>query len=273
MKLSAYKKLIAQDPTTAMIFDLTERFPRGPKAKLRKKHYIDTQYGTPKSESLVGGEFGYDIFKLYELSKRSWYSGDLEKITTDIEDCAMGSQQSTFCYETRVRTYQNEWSVFKPGPQITRRIRRLEERLRGVKCQVEKTSAKNLYSVRAGGIRQDLFIFGTDDVHARQQFDLLLKSAFDAGCDSGLTDASWETRRGDGPKSVDVRIDFEGPSHGQHEIIARNETFVAHVEKIKEESRATIEKMHARIAAAEDMAMMVQMYTMNTCAQQFGDAE
>jgi hypothetical protein len=273
MKLSAYKKLVIKDPTTAMIFDLTERFPRGPKAKLRKKHYVDTQYGAPKSTLLVGGEFGYDIFKLYELSKKSWYATDLERIKTDIEDCAMGTQESTFDYDTRERTYEDSWLMFKRGPQITRRIRRLEERLRAVKSQVEKTSAKNLYSVRAGGIRQDVYVFGTDDVHARQQFDLLLKSAFDAGCESGLTDASWETRRNDGPKQVDVRIDFEGPSHGQHEIISQNEKFVGHVERIKEESRATIEKMHARIAAAEDLAMMVQMYTMNTCAQQFGDAE
>ena len=39
MKLSMYKELLATNPKLAMLFDLSERFPRGPEANLRSHHY------------------------------------------------------------------------------------------------------------------------------------------------------------------------------------------------------------------------------------------
>ena len=66
MKLSAYKELLVENPRTAMIFDLTERFPRGPKAALRPKHYevIETEswrgtHREVKDGAFVGGDAGH----------------------------------------------------------------------------------------------------------------------------------------------------------------------------------------------------------------------
>ena len=63
MKVSAYKMLITENKRNAMIFDLTERFPRGPKAKLRAKHYNKhDRWGgnalAPESDELIGGDRG-----------------------------------------------------------------------------------------------------------------------------------------------------------------------------------------------------------------------
>ena len=40
MKVKDFKTLLHDDPRTAMLFDLTERFPRGPTSKLRNRDYM-----------------------------------------------------------------------------------------------------------------------------------------------------------------------------------------------------------------------------------------
>lgn len=269
MKLSAYKALIAEDARTATIFDLTERFPRGPKAKLRSKDYKIEYANVPESDKLMGGDFGYDMFELYKLCSENWYNGSLESMKTRIPDAAMGGEEGSWDYEKRERAVTGFYKVFKSGPQTTRRVRRLEQRLRCVRQMVERVSNKNLYDITAGEWRVPVSVFGDSDIHAKQQFNLLIKGAFDAAMPSGLMGVGWRSEA----KEVTVEAAFRGPSHGPHEIMAKNEAFVKSIRLKQAECRATIKKMQDQIQAADDIAAMVEMFTMNTCAQQFGDAE
>ena len=269
MKVSAYKMLITENKRNAMIFDLTERFPRGPKAKLRAKHYnAKNDWGgnmlAPESDELIGGELGYDLFELYELCKQGWWSSNLEEITTKIEDCAMGPQ--VWDYEARERT--NEWHVFKCGPQITRRLRRLETRLREVRKRVEQKSNANLYAVRVGSLNQVVSMFGDSEEHVKMQYNLLLKGGFEAAADTVLMN------RGGWGEANECQLNarFSGPSHGPHEIMAANQEFTNALQVRKTEMLKKIEDLKKAINAADDLCQLVDMFTINSCAQQFGDA-
>jgi len=269
MKVSAYKMLITENKRNAMIFDLTERFPRGPKAKLRAKHYnAKNEWGgnalAPESDELIGGEFGYDLFELYELCKKGWWNSDLEEITTKIEDCAMGSQH----YDYATREYTKEWSLFKRGPQVTRRLRRLESRLREVRKRVEQKSNANLYAVRVGNLNQMVSMFGDSEEHVRMQFDLLLRGGFEAASDTVLMN------RGGWGENTECQFNarFSGPSHGPHEIMAANQEFTNALQIRKTDMLKKIEDLKKAINAADDLCQLVDMFTINSCAQQFGDS-
>ena len=272
MKLSSFKTLQLKDPRTAMIFDLTERFPRGPKAKLRAKHYTTKNaWGenlhVPTSDDLIGGDLGYDLFELYELCKKSWWNDDLLTLTVDTQDCAMGDQY--YCRQT-YSYIEGKWSLFKHGPQVTRRLRRLESRLREVREMVEKKSSANLYEVRVGDMRQPLTMFGDSDTHVKQTYDLLLKAGFEQAADKQLMSRGGYYRQ---DNECQVGIRFKGPSHGPHEIMAENQQFVEKLRESQDQMRAKIAQLEGAIAAADDLAMMVDMFTLNTCAQQFGNAD
>ena len=271
MKVSSFKTLQIKDPRTAMIFDLTERFPRGPKAKLRSKHYKthnewDQPLHVPTSDDLIGGDLGYGLFELYALCKENWWTSDLESLSVDFEGCGMGRQ--AYNYETR--EYEKSWRVFKAGPQITRRLRRLEARLRIVRKMVEEASSANLYEVQVGSMRETMTMFGDSETHVQQTYGLLLKAGFEAAADKNLISrGGW--RSDEGECSLNVR--FRGPSHGPHEIMESNQKFVTKLRARQEEMRAKIAELKEAIDAADDLAMMVDMFTLNTCAQQFGAAE
>tara|TARA_B100000212_G_C27382583_1_gene537760 strand:+ start:1240 stop:2073 length:834 start_codon:yes stop_codon:yes gene_type:complete len=273
MKVSSFKTLQLKDPRTAMIFDLTERFPRGPKAKLRAKHYKakddwDRNLHVPTSDDLIGGELGYDLFELYDLCKENWWVSDLECLTVDIKDCAMGSQ--VYNYETR--DYEKQWSLFKRGPQITRRLRRLESRLRLVRKLVEEASNANLYAVRVGNLNQNVSMFGDSEEHVKMQFDLLLKGGFEAAADTVLMSRGGGYY-GDGPDECSFNARFTGPSHGPHEIMAANQTFTTAMQAKKTEMLNKIEDLKKAITACDDLCQLVDMFTINSCAQQFGDSD
>jgi hypothetical protein len=273
MKVSAYKMLITENKRNAMIFDLTERFPRGPKAKLRAKHYNKTnEWGgnalAPESKELIGGDLGYDMFELYSLCKEGWWSSDLEAITTKIEDCAMGLQ--VWDYETRERT--NEWHVFKRGPQITRRLRRLESRLREVRKMVEEKSNANLYGVQIGNMNQVVSMFGDSEEHVKMQYDLLLKAGFEAAADTVLMGrGGYYSSDSEGECRVNAR--FQGPSHGPHEIMEANQEFTKAIQVKKTNMLTKIEELKLAINACDDLCQLVDMFTINSCAQQFGDSD
>jgi hypothetical protein len=266
MNLKSFKALQAENPELAMIFDLTERYPRGPKAKLRSKHYPTTYIDTPESEQLIGGELGYDIYELYALTKKSFYHGQLHDYTTRIEGAAMGRQ----VYDYGAGEYKQEWHLFKQGPQITRRIRRLESRLRRVRQMMSEVNDRNLYQVHVGHHRTPVYVFGDSEQHAKTQYDLLLKAGFEAGAQAGYIHRGY----GYGSSSeVSISARFDGPSHGPHEIMAKNQEFVNGVDKDIERLEKEIAQAKAKIAAAQDLKQLVNMFTINSCAQEFGDAE
>ena len=265
MNLKSFKALQAENPELAMIFDLTERYPRGPKAKLRSKHYPTTYIDTPESEQLIGGELGYDIYKLYELTKRNFYHGTFTEFTTRVEGAAMGRK----VYDYAAGEYKEEWHLFKQGPQITRRIRRLESRLRRVRQIMSEINDRNLYQLHVGHCRNPVYVFADSEQHAKTQYDLLLTAGFEAAAEAGYISRGYY-----GPQNeLSISTRFDGPAHGPHEIMAKNQEFVDQVDKDIARLKAEIESAKAKIAAAQDLKQLVNMFTINSCAQEFGDAE
>ena len=263
MKVSAYKMLITENKRNAMIFDLTERFPRGPKAKLRAKHYTTSYYrDVPESEHLIGGELGYDIYELYELTKEHFYHGTFSEFTTRIEGAAMGRR----LYDYANNECKDEWELFKRGPQTTRRIRRLESRLRRVRDMMAEINDRNLYALHIGRARGTVYAFGDSPEHVSTQYNLLLSAGFEAAADAGYISRGYYNEG-----KLDVRAQFDGPSHGPHEIMAKNQEFIEQVDADVARLHREIAECKAKIAAAEDLKQLVNMFTINSCAQEFGD--
>ena len=273
MKLSAYKALLEECPRTAMIFDLTERFPRGPLAKLRPKHYEVTEREdwrgridrTVHDDAFVGGENGYDLFEIYELAKKGWWTSDLRALTTQVEGAGMGRQHMV-CDENGDYQYNGVRQIFKDGPQLTRRLRTLEERLRRVRKIVEAKSKANLYGMSVGRMEKPVYLFADSEETARMQFDLMLKAAFVSGAERKAFHTGYRfTERGE--LNVDSR--FHGPSHGPHEIMELNQACSAKLREINEARKTQIEELKIAIEAGEELAQMIDMFTINTCAQTF----
>ena len=272
MKLSAYKELLKECPRTAMIFDLTERFPRGPLAKLRPKHYEvierENWRGVSrevKDGAFVGGEFGYDLFELYKLAKKSWWTSDLRDLTTSVPDAGMGRKHYDYDSEgNSVETGTRQ--LFKFGPQLTRRLRTLEERFRRVRKIVEAKSEANLYAMRPGGIEEPVYLFADNEQTAMVQYDLMLRAAMKSAADRKAFNKGWNYDEDRGPQ---VSAHFHGPSHGPHEIMEFNQICTAKLREQNEQRRAKIEELKIAIEAGEELAQMIDMFTINTCAQTF----
>jgi len=263
MNLKSFRALQIESPRTAMIFDLTERFPRGPAGKLRKKDYAQSAYyEEPKSEKLIGGALGYDLFELYALCSKSWWENDMLALRTTIEGAAMG--RAIYLRDETKETGPGSWEIFKRGPQVTRRIRRLQARLRAVKTMVEAKSTKNIYNIRVGSLRETVACFGQDQKHAEQTFDLLLRASFEGAGDTGL----FRKTNGWGRETdkMDVFPEYHGPAHGPHEIMVLNNKFSEEMRKAKLELEEKIKTMQSQIAAVEQLADMVDNFTLSTCA-------
>ena len=68
---------------------------------------------------------------------------------------------------------------------------------------------------------------------------------------------------------LDVHSRFHGPSHGPHEIMDLNEQCSDKLREVNKERLAKIEELKIAIEAAEELAQMIDMFTINTCAQTF----
>ena len=273
MKLSAYKALLAECPYTAMIVDLTERFPRGPKAALRPKDYQVTEkfYSwrterTVHDDAFVGGENGYPLETLHELTKKSWWDSSIDQLRTRVKDAALGGE-----IRRRNDDYEyvgtGEYRVFKYGAQTTRRLRTLKDRLRRVVKLVEQKSAHNLYAVSVGRCDKPVYMFADNEETARMQYELLLSTAFNSAAERKGIDKGYSYR----DEPVDQRYHFQGPSQGVHEIMEHNEVFTAYLREQNESRLAKIEELKGAIVAAEELAQMVEMFTINSCAQATGE--
>ena len=273
MKLSSYKALIKENPRTAMIFDLTERFPRGPQAKLRPKHYTVTEREnwrgridrTVHDDAFVGGEFGYDLFELYELAKKSWWTNDLRDLATSVPGAGMGRKHTTRDDEYNV-VETGRRQLFKYGPQLTRRLRTLEERLRRVKKIVETKSEANLYAMQVGRLDKPVYVFADSEGTALMQYNLMLKASFDSACERKSFHPGYRYSEEEG---VEARSYFYGPSHGPHEIMELNQQCSAQLREDNERRKEKIAELLGAIEASEELAQMIDMFTINTCAQTF----
>lgn len=279
MKLSAYKALLAECPRTAMFFDLTERFPRGPKAALRPRDYKVTVQDRGWSgdrvvrivgnEAFVGGEDGYSLEQLHKLASTTWYDRHFENLRTCNPEASLGGPCSKYTEEDGTYELTGEHRVFKWGAQVTRRRRAFDDRMRQVRKIVEYKSAHNLYKVRVGRCSKPVYMFADNETTAKMQYELLLSTAFNSAAARKGIDKGYSYH----DDSVDAVYNFAGPSNGVHEIMEHNEKFTASLRAENEQRLLKIEELKIAIVASEELAEMVNMFTINSCAQATGEEE
>jgi hypothetical protein len=262
MNLKTFRLLQQENPHAAMIFDLSERFPRGPKGKLRKKHYrrADTWSDTWVSDELLGGELGYDIFELYKVAKAGIGTWELADLSTTIEAAGMGYHQYMPSADGTERVFVSR-KLFKAGAQSTRRLNRLNERFTQVRKMVAEKSKKNLYNIRIGHESNEVVVFGDSEQHARMQYEMMLKAGFDAGTRAGFINAGWGEC-----DEAPIRVVYRGPSHGVHEIMAANQEYSKGIDDAVSKMELQIKQLQGKIAAARDIQQMVDMFTLQSCA-------
>tara|TARA_B100001250_G_scaffold397588_1_gene404877 strand:+ start:1532 stop:2356 length:825 start_codon:yes stop_codon:yes gene_type:complete len=262
MKVRDYKSLLTTDPRTAMLFDLTERFPRGPDAKLRAHDYRDADgrilsngWGsnvapylnrgvtTAQGSNMTGG---WDPYEIFELPDNEW---NVESILNGLivdKDMAMGD--GYYCEEGKAK-------LFKNGAQLTRRSRRAANRIRRAKDWVKANITVALYSVNFsgwGGADSCVFVHADNEQGALKQWELFMKSAFNEHCDNYREDR--------------VQVEYVRPAKTPLELMSLNAPMQAAYRASIEKKRATIERLQKEIEAMDTAEQIVNIYAINMVA-------
>lgn len=261
MKLRDYKTLLATDKRTAMLFDLTERFPRGPDAKLRDRDYKDEYgevlsdgwgssvapylnrgIGTAEGSNKTGGWSPYDI---YELDDDEWRCARLLAELEVAADMAMGSDY--FADEGKAR-------LFKTGAQLTRRARRMANRVRRAKEWVQKNIGTAVYRVSVGGWRSEnsVFVHADSEEGAITQFELFMKGGFNEHC------PDYDAER--------INVYYERPAKTPLELMALNAPFQERYRAMIQKKKETIIRLQKEIEAMDMCEQVVNIYAVNMVA-------
>ncbi len=262
MKLRDYKTLLSSDKRAAMLFDLTERFPRGPTTKLRASDYKDTDgrvlstgWGSNESPYLnrgvvsaenspkTGGWSPYDIF---ELPDSEWNVAHLLQEIVVNADMAMGT-----------RGYRDEEGtarLFKSGAQLTRRSRRLAQRVRAAKKWVEENITTAVYQINFGWRSRDpVYVHADSSEGAKKQFELFMQSAFNEHC------AGWVG-------ADEVRVEYVRPAKTPLELMALNAPFQENYRTAVEAKKKKIIELQKEIEAMDTAEQIVNIYAVNMVA-------
>ena len=261
MKVKDYKTLLHDDPRTAMLFDLTERFPRGPTSKLRNRDYmrdgqileqgwgsntapylaqgVDTAHGSP----MTGG---WDPYLIYELPDAEW---NVESLLQDLQvpiEMAMGNP-----------AWQGEAGkarLFKRGAQLTRRARRAANRIRMARNWVKENITTAVYKVSSGYYsREGVYVHADSEEGARHQFNLFMAGVFNEHTE-GMTDPE------------NIRIDYIRPAQTPMELMMLNQPFIDGYVKAIEKKRERIAQLQAEIEAMDTAHQVVNIYAINMVA-------
>jgi hypothetical protein len=245
-----------------MFFDLTERFPRGPTTKLRDRDYKDEDgrvlsngwgsceapylnrgVDSAEGSNMTGGWNPYDI---YELDDDEWRCA---RLLHDLEvpvDMAMDSR-TWGCEEGNAK-------LFKSGAQLTRRARRLANRIRRAKEWVRENIGTAVYKVSVGGWRSDcnVYVHADNEQGAIKQFELFMKGAFNEYCEGY-----------DGER---VQVHYERPAKTPLELMALNAPFQAHYRARIEKKKKEVEQLLKQIEAMDTCEQIVNIYAINMVA-------
>ena len=261
MKLRDYKTLLSTDTRIAMLFDLTERFPRGPDAKLRDHDYKNTDgevlekgwgsgtapylnRGVPSAEgsTMTGGWNPYDIF---ELADDDWRCSQmLQELEVD-PTMAMG---------TEYWASEGKAKLFKTGAQLTRRARRMSRRIREAKAWVQENIGTAVYKVSIGGWRDDhcVYVHADSEDGAKTQFELFMKGAFNEHCED------YREER--------VQVSYCRPAKTPLELMALNAPFQERYRSMIERKKKQVEKLLKEIEAMDTCEQIVNIYAVNMVA-------
>jgi hypothetical protein len=261
MKLRDYKTLLATDKRTAMLFDLTERFPRGPSGKLRDRDYKDAEgnlfsegWGSSEVPYLREGQksaegstqtAGWNPYDIYELDHDDWRCASVLQSLEVPKDMAMGDDWR--CDEGRAK-------LFKVGGQITRRAKRMARRVREAKKWVENNIGTAVYKINFGWRARDgIFVHADNKEGAKKQFELFMAGAFNEHCEG------WQG-------ADEVRIEYLRPAKTPLELMALNAPIQAMYREAVEKKRARIIKLQKEIEAMDTAEQIVNIYAINMVA-------
>ena len=262
MKVRDYKSLLLSDRRAAMLFDLTERHPRGPDAKLRSRDYVphDRYYGTvgavltlkedsiPASAEGSDSTGGWDPREIYELSSGEWR---LQSILEDIEvPVGMGMGRDYYCDEGMQK-------LFKRGAQLTRRARRAARRIGQAQAWVKKNITQAIYEVSYGYGVENVFVHGETEAGAQTQFAMFLQPAV-----SGVPNFR-EDR---------ICVGYSRPATDPTALMTLNDKFVKAMDSGVAERKERIETMLKEIEGMEAARELVYSYSVNMAAT-FGTDE
>ncbi len=262
MKVRDYKNLLISNKRAAMLFDLTERFPRGPTSRLRaddyknedgqllskgwgsnEAPYLNRGVESAKGSPMTGGWCPYDIF---ELPDSEW---NVESILADIQvatDVAM-SEKTWGCEEGNAR-------LFKSGAQLTRRARRLAKRVREAKKWVQENIGTAVYKIAFGwGVDGCVFVHADNEQGAKKQWELFMASAFNEDC-AGFR----------GHESV--HVEYVKPATTPLELMGLNAPFQQKYREQVEAKRQRIIKLQKEIEAMDVAEQVVNIYAVNMVA-------
>ena len=263
MKVRDYKALLLTDRRAAMLFDLTERHPRGPEAKLRSRDYEQhtSYYGNagavlvlketsiPATAEGSPATGGWDPREIYELPSSEW---NMSSLLEDVEvalDVGMGADY--YCADGLRK-------LFKRGAMLTRRSKRAARRVGQAQQWVKKNITQAIYEVSYGYGTQNVFVHGETEAGAETQFNMFLAPAV-----SGVPNYR-EDR---------VHTAYKRPATDPTALMTLNDKFVKEMDTGVEDRKKNIERMLKEIEGMEAARELVYSYSVNMAATFGADDE
>ena len=289
MKLSMYKELLATNPKLAMLFDLSERFPRGPQANLRAHHYEgshdswykrhETQlnleailkdkktagvYETSSVEKygFCAVAYGYNVLKLHDWFKRNRINSQYD-FRNAIEELMpnLGDERSE-----AERWVYNQFCDWNKQATRTRRANRISLRISQLKRWVQENVTTAYYRVGLSYSSGDLYVHADSETAAQSQYDLFLKPAI-AAVEKAETQRQYRSGREFGRNSVRYsRHALEGPVG----LMQLNKEFSNKAAVKIKDAQQRIEDLKEQIKALENAQQLVEAYSTNmTCSYDY----
>ena len=274
MKLSDYKALVKSHPEIAMFLDLTERFPRGPKANLSPKHYVKGgEYWSDRHETKLGEE---------ELRADKKTRGVAEDCTVETYGfCSVAYGYDPLELKAFFKKFgcTDHWDVKRkmgeldPGGNCealnflrgwnkqatrTRRGKRMGLRMRQLRAWVKEnvTTAYYSFSTQYGKVH----VHADSETQAQSQYDLFLKPAVVAMENAGRGDSRFSRDGAYYGRYVEPAI--EGPAA----MLAMNAQFNKEVTEQIARAEFQIKQLQDKIAGLTDGKELIQAYALNMCA-------
>lgn len=262
MKLRDYKTLLTNERRTAMLFDLTERFPRGPDARLRDFDYksadgvvLEEGWGSNTAPYLRvakdGGSTktgGWDPYAIFELPDSDYGCEHLLQELQVDEAMAMGDG----AHWNSVK--EGKKLLFKRGAQLTRRSRRMANRVRQAKKWIEENIGTAVYAINMGYYsRQQIYVHADSKEGAISQWELFMAGAFSDSCEGY-----------DGSRGVSVQ--YVRPAKTPLELMQLNQPFLDAYREMVKRKRAKILELQQQIEAMDTAEQIVNIYAINMVA-------
>ena len=290
MKLSMYKELLATNPKLAMLFDLSERFPRGPKANLRAHHYEGSHNGyyqrheTQLNADEIRGDkktagvyetctvekhgfcpvaYGYDVLKL-----NTWFQKNRINDQYDFKNAIERLMDTAYEAE---RSEAEQWVMarfcgWSKQATRTRRSNRISLRINQLRRWVEENVTTAYYRIGLSYRDGDLYVHADSEAAAQSQYELFLKPAI-AAVERAETSPAYRAHREFGNHHVRYsRHALEGPVG----LMQMNKGYSQKATEKIAEARKSIARLEETIAALEQAQQLVESYSANmTCSYDY----